>query len=107
PGDDVLALGVREELAVEPLLPCRGVTRESDAGARLPALVAEDHLDDVHGGADVLGNAVRAAVDLGPRRLPGVEDGQHGAAQLLLRVLRKRRAGVLLVHALEGARELP
>src|SRR5205085_12207026 len=40
-GDDVLALRVREELAVEALLARRRVAREADAGAGGLALVAE------------------------------------------------------------------
>src|SRR3712207_7590669 len=51
-GDHVLALGVREELAVEPALPGCRVAREADARAGVLALVAEDHLNDVDGRAD-------------------------------------------------------
>src|SRR5207248_8987560 len=97
PGHDVLALRVREELAVEALLAGRGITREADPGARGPALVAEDHLDDVDRRADVVGNLVGAPVDLGARRVPRVEDRANGAAELLARVLRERTAGLLLV----------
>ena len=92
PGDDVLALRVREELAVEPPLAGRGVAREADAGAGALAAVAEDHLHDVHRGAEVVRDVVRAAVDLRARRVPRVEDGAVRAAQLLARVLRERAA---------------
>src|SRR5206468_6888212 len=44
PGYDVLALRVREELAVEARLAGGRVTGEADPGARGLALVAEDHL---------------------------------------------------------------
>ena len=70
------------------------------------ALVAEDHLHDVHRRAEVVRDAVRAPVDLRPRRVPGVEDGAHRARELLARVLRERRPRLVLVDPLEGADEL-
>ena len=88
-GDDVLALRVHEELAVEAGLAGRRVAREADAGRRAVALVAEHHLHDVHGRADVVRDAVRAPVDLRARVLPRLEDREHRAAQLLARVLRE------------------
>ena len=106
PDDDVLALRVDEVLAVEDVLAGRRVAREADAGAGALALVAEDHLDDVDGGADVVRDLVGAPVDLGPRRVPGVEHGPVGAAQLLARILREAGADLLLVDALEGRDQL-
>ena len=47
--------------------------------AGLVALVAEDHLHDVHRRAEVVRDPVRAPVDLRARRVPRVEDGSHGA----------------------------
>ena len=79
PGDDVLALRVGQELAVQAGLAGRRVTRERHARARLGALVAEDHLHDVDGGAEVVGDVVRAPVDLRAGVLPGLEDRAHGA----------------------------
>src|SRR4029079_502577 len=105
PGDDVLTLRVDEVLAVHALLAGRGVPGEADAGGRVLALVAEDHLHDVDRGAEVVGDPVHVAVDLSARRLPGVEDGVDRAAQLLARVLREAAAGVALVDlpgALDG-----
>ena len=101
PGDDVLALRVREELAIEPLLARRGIAREADAGSRALASVAEDHLDDVHRGAEIVRDVVRLSVDLRPWRVPRVEDRAIGASQLLGGVLRERVAGALLVDLLE------
>ena len=106
PGDDVLALRVREELAEELPLPGRGVASEADTRARALAAVPEDHLDDVHRGSEVVGDVVRAAVDLRARRVPGVEDRPVGAAQLLARVLRERLTRSVLVDRLEGLHEL-
>ena len=48
---------------------------------------------------------VRAAVDLGARVVPGVEDRLHRPRELLPRVLCERTARLLLVHALEGVDE--
>ena len=89
PGDDVLALGVHQELAVETRLAGGRVARERDAGARALALVAEDHLLHVDGGADVVRDPVRAPVDLGARGVPRVEDRAYGAGELAARVLRE------------------
>ena len=104
--DDVLALGVREELPVEALLAGRRVTRERDAGPRLRALVAEDHLDDVDRGAEVVRDPVSAPVDLRPRRVPRVEDRPDRAAELPARLLRERLADLVGVDPLERADEL-
>ena len=106
PGDDVLALGVEQELAPEAWLTRRGVAREQDAGAGRVPLVAEDHLDDVDGGAQIVGDPVGASVHLRPRRLPRVEHGPHGPLQLRPRVLREGSTGALAVHGLETADEL-
>ena len=69
-GDDVLALRVLQELAVETALARRGVAREADAGAGAVALVAEHHLDDVDGGAEVVRDLVGPAVHLRARASP-------------------------------------
>ncbi len=100
--DDVLALRVGQELAVEPRLARRGVAREGDTGSRLVALVAEDHLHDVDRRAEVVGDVVCAPVDLCPRSLPRVEDGSHGPPQLVPRVLWERCSGLALVRPLVG-----
>jgi hypothetical protein len=50
-GDDVLALRVDQELAVERLLAGRGVAGEGDAGRRGVAHIAEHHRLHVDGGA--------------------------------------------------------
>ncbi len=104
--DDVLALRVLEELAVELALARGRVAREADAGAGAVALVAEDHLDDVDGGAEVVRNVVGAPVDLGTRRVPGLEDGAHGLLELGPRILRERAAGLGRVRVLERLDQL-
>ncbi len=105
-GDDVLALRVQEELAVELPLAGRRVPREADARSGRVAAVPEHHLHDVHGGPEILGNVVRPAVDVRTRRVPGVEDGAVGAAQLVSRLLRERPVGLVLVDGLERRDEL-
>src|SRR6266516_2076842 len=107
PGDDVLALRVREELAVGARLAGGWIAGERDAGTRPVAVVAEDHLDDVDGGAEIVRDAMRAAVDLSARVVPGVEDSAHRTAELLAGVLRERPAGLLRTEVLERRDELP
>ena len=104
--DDVLALRVREELAVQPPLARGRVAGEADAGARALAAVPEDHLDDVHGGAEVVRDLVRAAVHLRAWRVPRVEDRAVGAAQLVAGILRETAARLLLVDGRERGDEL-
>src|SRR5262249_61776714 len=99
--DDVLTLGVREELAPEATLAGRRIAREGDAGSGVLALVPEHHLDDVHGRAEVVRDAVGTAVYLGPRAVPGIEDGVHRARQLSSRILREGVSGLLRVDVLE------
>ena len=69
-GDHVLALRVRQPLAVEALLARRRVAREGDAGGAGVAQVAEDHRLDVARGAPRVGDVVHAAVDDGAVVVP-------------------------------------
>ena len=103
-GDDVLALCVDQELAVELLRAGRRASGEADAGRRSIAGVAEHHLLHVDRGADVVGDVVDAAVFLRARILPGAEHRVARALELLDRILRKRLAGLLL-HDLLVARD--
>src|SRR5581483_5387361 len=97
PCDDVLALRVDEELAVEALLAGGRVASEADAGGTVVPLVAEHHLHDVDGGADVVRDVVRVPVDLRARVLPRLEHRGDGAAKLLAWILRKVAAGSLVI----------
>ena len=103
--DDVLALRVEQELADHARIAGRRVARERDSSAGAVALVAEDHLDDVDRGAEVVRDLVRPPVDLRARRVPGGEHGLDRAPELLARILRERLAEVGLVDALEGVDE--
>ena len=88
-GDDVLALGVNQKVAVELLGAVGRVARKGDAGRRGLALIAKGHSLDVDGGAKVVGNAVLPAVDAGALVHPATKDGLNGKAQLELRIVRK------------------
>ena len=98
-GDDVLALGVDEEFAVELLLAGRGIAGEGDAGRRGLAHIAEHHGLHVDRGAPAFRNAVEPAIGDGALVHPRAEHRADRAPQLLVRVLRERLA-VLVLHAL-------
>ena len=104
---DVLALCVRQEVPRRRGLARDLVAREGDARARAVALVAEHHLLHVHRRAPVVRDVVDAAVLDRALPGPGVEHGRDRLAQLLLRVLRERLAGLLLEELLEALRERP
>ena len=78
-GDDVLALGVDQEFAVEHLFAGGRIAGEGDAGTGRFAGVAVDHGLHVDRGAPFLGNVVLAAIDDRAVVHPGAEDGADGA----------------------------
>ena len=94
--DDVLALRIQQEFAVELFRAGRGIAREADARAGGVAQVAVDHRLHVDRGAEhVVGNIVDAAIVLGAVVLPGAEHGVARHDQLLVRILREVALGVL------------
>ena len=95
-GDDVLALGVRQVVAVDTLVARGGVAGEADPGARRVAVVAEHHGLHVDRGAELVGDLLLPAVEDGAIGVPGVEDRAHREVQLLARVLGEVAAGVLV-----------
>ena len=118
-GDDVLALGIHQKVAIELLGAVGRVARKGDAGRRGLALVAKGHGLDVDGGAELVGNAVLLAVDAGALVHPAAKDGLDGKAQLELRIVRENgltvgdlelgiqgRLNVLGEDALKGLDEL-
>lgn len=105
-GDDVLALGVLQVVAVDALVAAGGVAGEGDAGAGVGAEVAEDHGADVDRGAQVVRDALLAAVELGAVAVPRLEDGLYGEVHLLARVLREVAPGLGLDDLLELGDEL-
>ena len=100
--DDVLTLGVDEELTVELLGAGGGVTGETDTGGGGVTTVTEHHLHDVDGGTEVVWNLVGLAVDEGARVEPGTEHGVDGAHQLLARIRRPVTSELLVGQLLEG-----
>ena len=95
-GDDVLALGVDQVVAVDAGAPGGGVAGEAHAGAGGLPHVAEHHGAHVDRGAQVVRDLLAAAVDVGALGVPGAEDGLGGHVQLGAGVLREVDARVLL-----------
>ncbi len=88
-GNHVFALGVDEEIAVELVGAVGGIARERDTRRAALTLVAEHHRLNVDGRAEVVGDAVEAAVvDRTPVH-PRPEDGFDGKLELRLDVLRE------------------
>ena len=88
-GDNVLALGVYQKVAVELFGAVGRVARKGNTGRRSLALVAKGHGLHVDGGAEVVGNAMLLAVDAGTLIHPAAKDGLDGKAQLKLRIVRE------------------
>ena len=88
--DHVLALGIDQKLAVEPLVAGRRIAREGDAGRRGRAHVAEHHGLDIDRRAPAFRDVVQAPI--GDRALvhPGAEHRGYRPPQLLVRILRER-----------------
>ena len=102
-GDDILALRVDQEFAVEKLFAGRRIARERNArGARLAA-IAEHHRLNGDGGAPLLGNIVKAAIGVGAWAVPGAEHGADCAPKLLMNIFRERPAQFLVNAILEKA----
>ena len=78
----------------------RRVAREGHAGAGVVAHVAEDHGDDVDGGAQVVRDLELVAVVDGALAHPGVEDGLDRQLELLQDVGREGLAGLAPGRAL-------
>ncbi len=86
--DDVLALGIEHDVAVQVGLAGRRVAREQDAGARIRAAVAEDHRLDRDRGPEIVRDPLAPPVCPGAVAVPGREHGLDRAAQLEPRVVR-------------------
>ncbi len=106
-GHHVLALGVRQILAVELLRSRGGVPREAHARGRRVAHVAEDHGLNVHGRAEGAGNIVQPAVGDGARIVPGTEDRVARHEELLPGILREFALHDLLHLGLELSQRAP
>ncbi len=100
-GHDVLALRVRQYVAVQHVLAGAAVSRERHARTAVVAHVAVDHRDDVHGGPQTVGNPVDLAVILGATRVPTLEDRLDRTPQLLVRIVGEGLPGAPLDDRLE------
>ena len=100
-GDDVLALGVHEELAHELLLARRRIAREGNAGTGLVVQVAERHHLHVDRRAPAVRDVVVAAVHVRARVVPATEHRLDRLEELLLCVAREILADLRLVLGLE------
>jgi hypothetical protein len=85
-GDDILALGVDEELAIEFIRAVGRVAGECDTGSRGLTGVAEDHGLHIDGCAPSSGDIVFAAIDDRAVVHPGTENSSDGAFELIPRV---------------------
>ena len=103
--NDVLALRVLQVVAVDAGVAGGGVAGEAHAGAGVFTHVAEHHGADIDGGAQVVGDALAAAVDAGTLGVPGAEDGLDAHVHLGARILGEVLAGLFLDDALEGVDE--
>ncbi len=97
PGDDVLALRVEHDVAVEGVLPGRGVAGEQDAGPRVHASVPEDHRLDRDARPEILRDPLDLSVRPGLLPHPRAEDRLDGPAEL------RPRVGRDVVHADDAA----
>ena len=102
-GDDVLALGVRQVVAVGAASAGGGVAAEGDAGAGVGAQVPVDHRHHGDGGAEIGRDAFLPAVRHGAGRAPRGEDRADGGQELLPRVLGEVLPRLLAEHVLHGA----
>ena len=103
---DVFTLRVLQEVAVGQALTGRRVAREGDAGTGVVALVAEHHRLHVHGGTEIVGDALELAVVASALAVPRLEHGLDRVAQLLGGVVGEVDAGFGAHDRLERADEL-
>ena len=106
PGDDVLALGIGQEVAARLGRAGDLVARERHPGPRGRALIAEHHLLDVDRRPPLVRDVIEPPVGDRPLAKPGIEHRVDRLAQLLARVLRELLARVLGEDPLEGLSQL-
>ena len=93
-GDNVLALGVHQKVAVELLSAVGRVARKGNAGGGGLALITKSHGLHVDGGTELVGDSMLLAVDARTLVHPAAKDGLDGKAQLELRVVREDRLAI-------------
>ena len=105
-GDDILALGVHQEFAVQLVLAGGRVAGKGHAGAGCIAHVAVDHFLDVDGCAPTARDIIHAAVDDRALVVPGTENGFDRLDQLLTRILREIEPLDFFIESLVAADNL-
>ena len=105
-GDDVFALRVDQELAVELLGAVGRVARERHARAGVLAGVAVDHRLHVDGRAPFLRDVVFPAINDRAIVHPRAENGAGRALKLILRIVRKGLPGAFFHQRLEADHQL-
>ena len=104
-GHDVLALGVRQEVAFDLLLPGGGVARHGHPGGRCGAHVAEDHGDDVDRRAQIVRDVSGVSVVDSSFAVPRLEDGFDRQTQLVQRIRGEVDADLRPDDGFEGVRQ--
>ena len=99
-GHHVFALRVDQDFAVKFFLAGGRIARKAYACAAGLTQVAEDHGLNVDRRAQIIGNVVDAAINLGALVFPGAEHCITRSAQLLQRLLREIAARMLAHHLL-------
>ena len=85
----ILALRLRQPLAVEGVLTGGRVASERDTGRRVLAKVAEDHCLHIDGSAPLVGQPLDSAVGNGTLAVPRQEHGANRTPELLPRIFRE------------------
>ena len=85
-GDDIFALRVDQELAVERLGARARIARERNAGRARLAHIAKHHRLHIDGGAPAFGDVVVLAIEDRAIVHPACEHGAHRTPKLILRI---------------------
>ena len=101
----IFPLGVDEEIPFNLFVACRGVAGHGHPRGGVVAHVAKDHCLDVHGRAQIMGDAGRVAVINGPFAVPRLKHSFGGQPQLLIRVGGEIHVGVGAENLLKAFRD--
>ena len=93
--NNVFTLRVHEVITVNTRVPGRGVAGEANTGAGGLPHVSKHHRLNVDSGAQVIGNAFAATVNLRAFSVPGAEHGFHSHVHLGARILRELFPGLV------------
>ena len=94
--DNVLSLGSPQPLAPGKRFTRHRISTEQDAGTGTIVNIAKHHRLNHHGGACVIRKTAITPIGLGARRMPRIEHGRNGLAQLFPWIRRDLHAAVLI-----------